>query len=139
MIDYARQFVADNLGLLLVLASQMFFSIMNVVVKQLHSIDTPISTFQVSAREKLWCLGVESLNQVIIARMVCRGSVFLASVVRTDRSCALGDHVYLFPSLHVSTFLLCACVLLVGGLTILLDLPRESKIQYWDQRKFVRF
>ncbi|KAF8346285.1 integral membrane protein DUF6 [Amanita rubescens] len=47
MIDYARQFVADNLGLLLVLASQMFFSIMNVVVKQLHNIDTPISTFQV--------------------------------------------------------------------------------------------
>jgi hypothetical protein len=104
MIDYARQFVADNLGLLLVLASQMFFSIMNVVVKQLHSIDTPISTFQVSVRENL---GIWVLNLLI--RSLSRGWCvdFLTSVVCTDCPCALGDYVYLFVSLHVSRFLLC--------------------------------
>lgn len=103
MINYARQFVADNLGLLLVLASQFFFSIMNVVVKQLHGIDTPISTFQVSARENFGYPDVDSLDQVIIARMV--RVCFLTSVARTDCSCALGNHVYLFTSLHVSRFL----------------------------------
>lgn len=52
MIDHARQFVADNLGLLLVMSSQLFFSTMNVLVKRIHDIDDPISTFEVSAREK---------------------------------------------------------------------------------------
>lgn len=48
IIDNARQFVADNLGLLLVMSSQLFFSTMNVFVKQIHDIDDPISTFEVS-------------------------------------------------------------------------------------------
>ena len=50
-IDNARQFVADNLGLLLVMSSQLFFSNMNVFVKQIHDIDDPISTLEVSAPE----------------------------------------------------------------------------------------
>ena len=51
IIDKTRQFVAANLGLLLVVAAQGFFSIMNVFVKQLSDIDTPVSTFEVSAGE----------------------------------------------------------------------------------------
>ncbi|KAF8736449.1 hypothetical protein AX14_000319 [Amanita brunnescens Koide BX004] len=47
IIDATRQFVADNGGLLLVLSSQLFFSIMNVFVKELHDINDPISTFEV--------------------------------------------------------------------------------------------
>jgi hypothetical protein len=51
IIDATRQFVADNGGLLLVLSSQLFFSIMNVFVKELHDINDPISTFEVSTGE----------------------------------------------------------------------------------------
>jgi hypothetical protein len=50
IIDNARQFLASNLGLLLVVISDAFFSFINVCVKQL-SVDDQISTFEVSARE----------------------------------------------------------------------------------------
>lgn len=36
-----------NVGLLLVIASQMFFSLMNVAVKKLNSIDPPVSALEV--------------------------------------------------------------------------------------------
>jgi hypothetical protein len=36
-----------NVGLLLVVASQMFFSLMNVAVKKLNSIDPPVSALEV--------------------------------------------------------------------------------------------
>jgi hypothetical protein len=45
-----RHFVARNTGLLLVIASQAFFSMMNAVVKRLSSIDPPVSTLQVGFR-----------------------------------------------------------------------------------------
>jgi hypothetical protein len=41
------EFVSDNTGLLLVLLSQVFFSMMNAAVKQLSTIDPPVSTLQV--------------------------------------------------------------------------------------------
>jgi len=37
----------ENAGLLLVIASQVFFSLMNVSVKILDTIDPPVSTMQV--------------------------------------------------------------------------------------------
>lgn len=36
-----------NTGLLLILASQVFFSLMNVAVKTLHSIDPPVPALEV--------------------------------------------------------------------------------------------
>ena len=43
----ARAFVKRNTGLLLILAAQAFFSLMNVAVKKLHDIEPPVSTFEV--------------------------------------------------------------------------------------------
>ena len=42
-----QEFVKRNTGLLLILAAQAFFSLMNVAVKKLHDIDPPVTTFQV--------------------------------------------------------------------------------------------
>ena len=52
IIDNARQFVASNLGLglLLVVASEAFFSSVNIFVKQLSVIDDQILTFEVSGQ-----------------------------------------------------------------------------------------
>ncbi|KIL58923.1 hypothetical protein M378DRAFT_287632 [Amanita muscaria Koide BX008] len=41
-----RKFVTDNTGLLLVLLSQVFISMMNAAVKQLSTIDPPVSALQ---------------------------------------------------------------------------------------------
>jgi hypothetical protein len=43
----AKATVKNNVGLLLVAASQAFFSMMNVAVKKLNSIDPPVETLQV--------------------------------------------------------------------------------------------
>jgi hypothetical protein len=42
-----------NVGLLLVTASQMFFSLMNVAVKKLNSIDPPVSALEVCYHRRL--------------------------------------------------------------------------------------
>lgn len=42
-----RDLYARNTGLLLVLPSQLFFSLMNVAVKKLNNIDPPVSALQV--------------------------------------------------------------------------------------------
>lgn len=48
---YARTVdtLANNVGMLLIAASQGFFSLMNVSVKKLNSIDPPVPAFQVSS------------------------------------------------------------------------------------------
>lgn len=43
----AREFVKRNVGLLLILAAQGFFTLMNAAVKKLQGIDPPVSTFEV--------------------------------------------------------------------------------------------
>lgn len=43
----AKATVKNNIGLLLVAGSQAFFSMMNVAVKKLNTIDPPVSTLQV--------------------------------------------------------------------------------------------
>lgn len=40
--------IENNSGMLFVAASQAFFSLMNVAVKKLNSIDTPVPAFEVS-------------------------------------------------------------------------------------------
>lgn len=42
-----------NVGLLLVVASQMFFSLMNVAVKKLNGIDPPVSALEVSHNHRV--------------------------------------------------------------------------------------
>jgi hypothetical protein len=42
-----REFVTDNAGLLLVVVSQMFFSMMNAAVKRLSTVDPPVTALQV--------------------------------------------------------------------------------------------
>ncbi|KAF8647967.1 hypothetical protein AX16_006428 [Volvariella volvacea WC 439] len=44
--ESVRDVVTNNTGLLLIMASQAFFSLMNVAVKTLNSIDPPVSTLQ---------------------------------------------------------------------------------------------
>lgn len=46
-VSGVKGFVANNAGLLLVAASQGFFSLMNVAVKKLNSIDPPVPTLEV--------------------------------------------------------------------------------------------
>ncbi|EIN06921.1 DUF6-domain-containing protein [Punctularia strigosozonata HHB-11173 SS5] len=41
-IDVVREFVEDNAGLLLVALSQLFFALMNVMVKKLNALDPPV-------------------------------------------------------------------------------------------------
>ena len=43
-----RELVQANLGLLLVASSQLFFSLMNVGVKLLNSLDPPVPAVEVS-------------------------------------------------------------------------------------------
>lgn len=43
-----REIVKSNLGMLLVASAQLFFSLMNVWVKKLNSLDTPVPAFEVS-------------------------------------------------------------------------------------------
>ena len=42
------EIVEDNIGLLLVASSQLFFSLMNVGVKTLNSLDLPVPAMEVS-------------------------------------------------------------------------------------------
>ncbi|KAF9467671.1 EamA-like transporter family-domain-containing protein [Collybia nuda] len=49
ILDKAKAKVKNNVGLLLVAGSQAFFSMMNVAVKKLNSIDPPVSTLQLVA------------------------------------------------------------------------------------------
>lgn len=46
----AQETWKGNVGLLLIAGSQAFFSLMNVSVKKLNSIDPPISALQVRAK-----------------------------------------------------------------------------------------
>ncbi len=43
-----REVVKSNLGMLLVASAQLFFSLMNVWVKKLNSLDPPVPAFEVS-------------------------------------------------------------------------------------------
>ena len=47
ILSSAREFLTDNAGLLLVLLSQAFISMMSAAVKQLSTIDPPVSALQV--------------------------------------------------------------------------------------------
>ncbi|KAJ3562036.1 hypothetical protein NP233_g9827 [Leucocoprinus birnbaumii] len=46
LFDATRETYAQNVGLLLIVGSQMFFSLMNVAVKKLNSIDPPVTPLQ---------------------------------------------------------------------------------------------
>ncbi len=46
----AREVAESNIGLMLVAASQLFFSLMNVGVKKLNSLDPPVHAVEVSRR-----------------------------------------------------------------------------------------
>ena len=46
LVKRVRDGLAVNYGLLLVTASQLFFSLVNVSVKKLNSIDPPVPTFE---------------------------------------------------------------------------------------------
>lgn len=43
----SRSIIANNTGLLLVAASQFFFSLMNLAVKKLNSVDPPVPALEV--------------------------------------------------------------------------------------------
>jgi hypothetical protein len=47
VVEVVKDAYRRNVGLLLVVGSQMFFSLMNVAVKKLNSIDPPVSALQV--------------------------------------------------------------------------------------------
>lgn len=47
VVDSLRRFIAINAGFLLVAASQAFFSLMNLAVKKLNSLDPPVPTLEV--------------------------------------------------------------------------------------------
>jgi hypothetical protein len=46
-VSQVLQIVANNKGLLLVAAAQLFFSVMNLMVKKLNSLDPPVPTLEV--------------------------------------------------------------------------------------------
>ncbi|KAI0367898.1 hypothetical protein BV20DRAFT_999743 [Pilatotrama ljubarskyi] len=46
MVDVVAEALQSNLGMLLVAAAQVFFSLMNVWVKKLNSLDTPVPAFE---------------------------------------------------------------------------------------------
>lgn len=48
-----KSVVRANAGLLLVASSQAFFALMNVAVKKLKSLDTPVPTLEVSVCRRL--------------------------------------------------------------------------------------
>lgn len=43
-----REIIQNNTGMLLIAASQAFFSLMNVAVKKLNSLDQPVPALEVS-------------------------------------------------------------------------------------------
>ncbi|KAI8976388.1 hypothetical protein BD414DRAFT_496760 [Trametes punicea] len=47
IIDATRETLESNIGMLLVAAAQLFFSLMNVWVKKLNSLDPPVPAFEV--------------------------------------------------------------------------------------------
>jgi hypothetical protein len=47
LLSQASEIVASNAGLLLVAASQFFFSLMNLAVKKLNTIDPPVAALEV--------------------------------------------------------------------------------------------
>lgn len=47
LLSQASEIVASNAGLLLVAASQLFFSLMNLAVKKLNTIDPPVPALEV--------------------------------------------------------------------------------------------
>jgi hypothetical protein len=64
----AKRAWKGNIGLLLVAASQAFFSLMNVSVKKLNSIDPPVSALQVRAVVRSRILG--GILTYIFAKLV---------------------------------------------------------------------
>lgn len=59
-----RAFVANNLGLLLVAASELFFAFMHLAVKILNGIDPPVTSFEVCV---LLPVSVTRLNFFVLA------------------------------------------------------------------------
>ena len=60
----ARELVKRNVGLLLILAAQAFFSLMNAFVKKLQAIDPPVSTFEVRISLCIYSCPQTSLRSV---------------------------------------------------------------------------
>lgn len=50
-LQITKEVVKNNLGMLLVASAQLFFSLMNVWVKKLNSLDPPVPAFEVSFRD----------------------------------------------------------------------------------------
>lgn len=73
VITKFKQFVEDNVGLLLVASAQLFFSLMNVGVKLVSAVDPPVHTLEVSAAyspRAYHAHGTDLYTQLIILRMV---------------------------------------------------------------------
>ncbi len=49
LTTWLREFYGKNVGLFLVAAAQLFFSIVDLSVQKLHHIDPPVTTLQVSS------------------------------------------------------------------------------------------
>jgi hypothetical protein len=70
-------FLKANTGLLLVASSQAFLSLMNVSVKQLNSIDPPVSAIQVCRSNAYLVYLVTEQSKLVDVRMVCTVSLIL--------------------------------------------------------------
>jgi hypothetical protein len=47
LLRAATQRAKSNVGLLLIIAAQLFFAVINLLVKKLHTIDLPVGTLEV--------------------------------------------------------------------------------------------
>lgn len=70
LILKCRQFVSGNVGLLLVASAQLFFSLMNLGVKVVSTIDPPVHTLEVSRSDFTRVELLMIVSQLIILRMV---------------------------------------------------------------------
>ena len=98
-----RDIVKRNIGLLLIAVAQLFFSSMNVAVKNLNSLDPPVSTMQVRQFCRLLFCSSRSfrVNKLIAVRMV--HFTFLIPLFDSKLACNFfeGHYASLFRDIHV--------------------------------------
>lgn len=96
-----RVFVRVNSGLLLVAASQAFFSLMYSSVKVLNSIDPPVSAIQVCVCSLIMTRSLTRYLKLVGVRMV---SLLLGKFAISYRGSSIipVDHLCLLHAIHVS-------------------------------------
>lgn len=92
-----RFFYEENTGLLLITASQAFFSAMDVAVKKLHTVDPPVSTLQVGVIISL-VSGQSHLLKLVLIRMVSHAFTIFYLL---SSKFLLGNHIFLLHLVHV--------------------------------------